>query len=215
MKTEIVRLDAKSPDGNVIARAAAIVRNGGLVVFPTETVYGIAADALNGAAVARLREIKRRPDGKPFTVHIHDISQVGQMGCRLDDRAQALAARFWPGPLTIVVAGSCGTTTGFRMPDHDVALRLLRAADTPVVAPSANRSGARPPRTAPEAAAELDGLVDLVLDAGAAAVGVESTVVDLSQDPYVVLRAGAIDGGLIARTIQGKPILGEGRPRHE
>ena len=191
-RTPVVRVDPKDPDEAAISRAARIIMAGGLVIFPTETVYGIAADALNDSSIARLYEVKGRPCNKPFTLHVSNIGMVLNSGAEITAKAKKLIDRYWPGPLTIILRTKDGRTTGFRMPAHKVALKLIERCGVPVVAPSANLSGNQPPTDAHAALKELDGSVDLVLDAGKTEVGVESTVIDMTTDAPKILRQGAI-----------------------
>jgi len=190
--TVVLKLDPKKPDGLSIAYAAALLRKGALVAFPTETVYGLGANLLDRRAMSALRRVKNRPKGKEFTVHIASSMAPAKMGCRMTKEAAALVNRFWPGPLTIVLRSRSGKKIGFRMPANAVALELIKKAGVPIVAPSANRSGNRPPRSAEEVLKELSEKVDLVLDGGRTKVGIESTVVDLSVSPAKILREGAI-----------------------
>ncbi len=192
MKTSVIKIDPANPDKEIIAAAAKVVKEGGLVIFPTETVYGIAANLLDEKAVERLYRVKTRPEGKPFTVHIADVSMIEGMGCRVTETAEKLIAEFWPGPLTIILKSHKGEKIGFRMPADKTALELIRASGVPIVAPSANLSGRSAPVTAEEAMADLEGKIDMVIDGGRTKVGLESTVVDLTVDPFRVLRAGAI-----------------------
>jgi Sua5/YciO/YrdC/YwlC family protein len=188
----VIKIDPVNPDKKIIASAAKIIREGGLVIFPTETVYGIAANLLCDKAVARLYRVKARPEGKPFTVHISDLKMIRDMGCAITGPAEKLMAKFWPGPLTIILKSPGKEKIGFRMPANNVALELIRVSGVPVIAPSANLSGRSAPVTAEDAMADLKDKVDMVIDGGPTAVGLESTVVDLTTDPYKVLRAGAI-----------------------
>ncbi len=188
----VVKIDPANPDKEIIAAAAKIVREGGLVIFPTETVYGIAANLLDEKALKRLYTVKGRPGDKPFTVHISDTKMVRDMGCVITGTAKKLTDRFWPGPLTIILKSGEGKKTGFRMPANKIALELIKASGVPVVAPSANLSGRPAPATAGETMADLDGKVDMIIDGGRTEVRLESTVVDLTVDPLKVLRAGAI-----------------------
>ncbi len=189
-------------DAAAIEAAAARLRAGALVAFPTETVYGLGADAGDDAAVARIFEAKGRPRFNPLIVHIAGTEAADAI-VRLDVRAEALAARFWPGPLTLVLprrddAGlsllvSAGLdTVAVRAPDHPVAQALLRAAGRPIAAPSANRSGAISPTTAAHVQAELGDRPAVVLDGGPCRVGVESTIVDLSGAAPLLLRPGGV-----------------------
>src|SRR5258708_2132264 len=186
---------------DAIARAAQILREGGLVAFPTETVYGLGADATNPAAVESIFAAKDRPHSDPLIVHIADSDGLWQVAAEAPPAAQALAARFWPGPLTLVLPRAAGipasvaaggATVGVRVPRHPVALALLRAVGVPVAAPSANRFMHTSPTTAAHVLADLDGRIDCVLDGGPCEVGVESTVLDLTSDPPRVLRPGGV-----------------------
>ena len=195
-------------DADGIACAAEILRGGGLVAFPTETVYGLGADATNGQAVARIFEAKGRPAFNPLIVHVADAATVSDFAAPAD-HFDALARAFWPGPLTLVMqrkAGSKisdlvsagGATIALRCPDHAAALALLRATDRPLAAPSANRSGSISPTQSAHVAGSLGARVDLILDAGACRVGVESTVLDLTRATPVILRPGAVTREQIA-----------------
>jgi L-threonylcarbamoyladenylate synthase len=181
-----------APDPAAILEAAAVVRRGGLVAFPTETVYGLAADATNSNAIERLNQVKGRPPEKPYSLHLHDAREVVQFAASVPDLARRLMERFWPGPLTIVILGKDGKRVGFRVPDHPVARAFLQACAVPVVAPSANRSGSPPPTDAQEVLAALDGALDCVLDAGPTRMGRESTVVEVVDGRMTILREGAI-----------------------
>ena len=199
--TITVRVDPERPDPAAIAQAARLIRDGELVAFPTETVYGLGADALNPQAVARIFQAKGRPADNPIIVHIPSFQDLASLTLAIPPLAGVLAARFWPGPLTLVVQRAPHVphiTTGgletvaVRVPAHPVALALLRAAQRPVAAPSANRSGRPSPTCAGHVLEDLQGRVKLVLDAGPCAVGVESTVLDVTQDPPVLLRPGGV-----------------------
>lgn len=181
--------------------ASLILRSGGLVAFPTETVYGLGADATNPGAVAKIFAAKGRPAMNPLIVHVADLETAKRYAAEWSDAAQALAAVWWPGPLTIVVpktseianAVSAGRATiALRVPDHPLALQLLREFGGPVAAPSANRSNHISPTTAQHVRDELGDAVDLVLDGGPCGVGIESTVIDLTGDRPVLLRPGGV-----------------------
>jgi len=185
-----------------IADAARLIRAGRLVAFPTETVYGLGADATNGEAVAAIFAAKDRPEFNPLIIHVAGIADAEEL-VHLDERARAVAAKFWPGPLSLVLprteacpvsllAGAGLDTLAVRMPSHPTALALIEASGRPIAAPSANRSGEVSPTTAAHVAASLGGAVDLILDDGPCAVGLESTVLDLSQPEAAILRPGAI-----------------------
>lgn len=186
--------------GTDLKRAADIIRRGGLVGMPTETVYGLAAHALDSQAVARIFEAKERPAFDPLIVHIPDVSWIPRVAAEFPELAQKLAARFWPGPLTMVlpkVAAVPDLVTsglpdvGVRIPRHSVALELLRLSDCPIAAPSANLFGRISPTTAQHVADQLADRIDYILDGGPCGVGVESTVIRLSPRPCL-LRPGGV-----------------------
>jgi L-threonylcarbamoyladenylate synthase len=199
-----------------IEEAAAILRRGGLVAFPTETVYGLGADASNAGAVARMYSVKGRPSSHPVIVHIGDAAQLGRWAREIPEHAAKLAERFWPGPLTLVllraegVGGEpCGgqPTIGLRVPRHPVALELLREFRGGIAAPSANRFGRVSPTSAEHVRSDLGSDVDLILDGGACEIGIESTIVDVSRGRPVLLRPGRIDAKDIVETIGITPVL--------
>lgn len=194
-------LDAVKPDATIIARAAELLRSGGLVAFPTETVYGLGANALDARAVDRIYAAKGRPSHNPLIVHIANVDQVLRVARKWTDRAELLARAFWPGPLTLVLpkrdevpeAVSAGLpTVAVRLPSHPVAHALLLAADIPVAAPSANKSTMLSPTTGAHVEKSLGDAVDLILDAGPTPVGIESTVLDLTRSVPVLLRPGSV-----------------------
>ena len=185
----------------VIDRAAQILRGGGLVALPTETVYGLGANALDRAAVARIFVAKSRPAWDPIIVHVAGIDMLGGIAEAIPEAAHKLMAAFWPGPLTLLLPKAASVPdvvtagrplVGVRMPSHPVALALIRCAGVPVAAPSANRFGHISPTTAAHVLSDLDGRIDAVLDAGPAERGVESTVLDPSQSPMMIYRPGAV-----------------------
>lgn len=184
-----------------IRRAADLVRHGGLVAFPTETVYGLGANALDVKAVERIYEAKGRPWASPLIVHVADEMMARSITAEWPDAAHRLAERFWPGPLTIIVKKAeivpdlvtAGLdAVGVRLPAHPIALELIRQAGVPIAAPSANRFGEISPTTAEHVRASLGERVDMILDGGPTQVGIESTVVSLRRDPPAVLRPGMI-----------------------
>jgi L-threonylcarbamoyladenylate synthase len=200
-KTKVYAVDAAGEPREAIERAAAVLRGGGLVAFPTETVYGLGADATNAAAVEDIFAAKGRPHSDPLIVHVADADSVVTVARGVPAAAWALAERFWPGPLTLIlprgeaiptIVTAGGETVGVRVPAHPVAQALLRAADVPVAAPSANRFMRTSPTTAAHVLADLAGRVDVVLDGGPSTVGVESTVLDLIAHPPRVLRPGGV-----------------------
>lgn len=201
METVVLKVDAANPQPDVIRRAADVIRAGGLVAFPTETVYGLGANALDADAVARIFEAKGRPATNPVIVHVSDASEVLNVAANWPETAGELAARFWPGPLTLVVpkadrvpaiVTAGGPTVAVRCPNHPVALALIRAAGVPVAAPSANRSTELSPTRAEHVLKSLNGRIDLVLDGGPCSGGIESTVVDATGEFPRVLRPGLI-----------------------
>ncbi len=197
-------------DSAAIAAAAACLRRGGLVAFPTETVYGLGADAGNGEAIARLYAAKGRPAFNPLIAHVADAEAAHRLA-HFDAAAEALAAAFWPGPLTLVLpkrAGGGGAdlalagldSVAVRVPSHPVAAALLKAFNGPVVAPSANRSGHVSPTSAAHVMADLRGRIDLVIDGGSSAVGIESTIV-ACLGAATLLRPGGLARGTIERVL--------------
>lgn len=218
-------------DAAAITDAAALLRSGQLVAFPTETVYGLGADAGSEAAVAAIFEAKGRPRFNPLIVHVPDIEAAARL-IQVDERARALAERFWPGPLTLVLPRRADSrlsllvsagldTVAVRAPDHPVARALLEACGLPVAAPSANASGRISPTTAADVAADLGDRVAMVLDGGPCRVGIESTVLDLSGPRPVVLRPGGVPeealiplvGPLAASGADGGPVRSPGMLR--
>jgi len=200
-KTLVLKIDPKAPDKESIAKCAQIIKDGGIVAFPTETVYGLAANLSKEEAMERLYKVKARPRSKPFTVHISNIKMIKDMGGVLDEKSKALVEKFWPGPLTIIVKAKGSKKIGFRMPANKVALDLIKASGVPVVAPSANLSGGFAPTCAEDVLKDLDGKIDILLDAGPTTVGIESTVVDMTVSPPAILREGAIKDEAIFKVI--------------
>ena len=214
-----MRIDMKKltsiPVTELIYRAAEILRAGGLVAFPTETVYGLGANALSEVAVRRIFEAKGRPATNPIIVHVASIDAARQLTGQWNDTAQKLAAHFWPGPLSLVLprhssipdaVTAGGPTVAIRIPNHPIALSLMRVADLPIAAPSANRSNSISPTTAQHVATGLDGKVDMILDGGPCSGGIESTVVYPEQDRIVLLRPGGITISEL-ETVAGVPVV--------
>lgn len=200
-----------TPDTDGLRIAADVLRRGGLVAFPTETVYGLGADARDDAAVASIYAAKGRPSFNPLIVHVRDIDAVSHY-CEMTKQAQKLASAFWPGPLTLVlplkedVGISKLVTAGLktlavRIPDHSVGQGLLAAFEGPIAAPSANPSGRISPTTAAHVVAGLSGKIDAIVDGGACGVGVESTIVDCTQSVPTILRAGGIPAEALAACV--------------
>lgn len=199
-KTRYLKVDPQHPQQEIITLAAEYIQAGELVAFPTETVYGLGADAFQPAAVEKIFLAKGRPPQNPLLVHISSLSQVGLVAAEINPRAEKLMHRFWPGPLSIILparpevpaivrGGQRGV--GLRMPDHPVALALIEAAG-PLAAPSANLYGRPSPTNAEHVRHDLDGRIALVLDAGATGTGLESTLIDVSGPMARVLRLGGI-----------------------
>ena len=189
-----------------LKRAAEILRDGGLVALPTETVYGLGANALDAAAVGRIFEAKQRPAWDPIIVHIADAAMLEGLVEKVPEAARRLMEAFWPGPLTLLLPRTAAVPdavtagralVGVRMPAHPAALELIRRAGVPVAAPSANQFGHISPTTAAHVLADLDRRIDAVVDAGATGLGVESTVLDPCQSPMVIYRAGAVTAAQI------------------
>jgi L-threonylcarbamoyladenylate synthase len=204
--------DAADPDA--LADAAALIRAGRLVAFPTETVYGLGADALSSEAVERLFAAKGRPTYNPVIAHVENIAGARELVSEWPDDAAIVAAAFWPGPVTLVLPAGPSVpaivraglpAVGVRVPDHPVALALLRAAGRPIAAPSANRFTEISPTTAAHVARGLGDRVDLILDGGPTTVGIESTVLDLTSGAPRVLRPGAVSTDDLARVL-GRPV---------
>jgi L-threonylcarbamoyladenylate synthase len=201
MQTEILPVGDIDRDSDHIRRAATRLREGGLVVFPTETVYGLGANALDEHAVAGIFRAKGRPADNPLIVHICTLEEIAPLVTEFPPQAQRLATAFWPGPLTMILPKSSRihavtsgglATVAIRMPSHPVARALIRKAGVPVAAPSANRSGSPSPTSAKHCIADLSGRVDMILDGGDCAVGVESTVLSLAGEIPLLLRPGAV-----------------------
>lgn len=201
LETERVHVDPGRPDAGVMARAGAVLRRGGLVAFPTETVYGLGANALDAAAVTRIFTAKGRPAHDPVIVHVAGVDALPALVTEVPAAARQLTAAFWPGALTLVlprtsrvpdVVTAGGPTVAVRSPDHPLAQALIRAAGVPIAAPSANRFSHTSPTTAQHVWDDLAGRIDMILDGGPTPIGVESTVLDLTGPVPVLLRPGGV-----------------------
>ena len=199
MKTLVLKVNPANPEDIKIRVAAEIIQKGGLVAFPTETVYGLGADALNAEAVLALFEAKQRPLDNPPIVHVADKTEVAPLVKVVPKKAELLMEKFWPGPLTLIFKHSAKVpsvttarldTVAVRMPNHPVALALIKATQRPIAAPSANLAGKPSPTNAQHVYEDLNGRINAILDGGVANIGVESTVVDLSTNPPMLLRPG-------------------------
>lgn len=197
----ILKVDPAKPESEAIREAADAIRAGRLVIFPTETVYGLAANALDAEAVRRVFEAKKRPLSMPLPVQVGDKARIAEVAVELSRTARLLIERFMPGPVTLILrrnpaipdlVASGGDTVGVRIPDNPVALALLQEAGVPIVATSANLSGQPDPLDADAAMKQVGGFVDVSLDAGPSLLGHASTVVDATVDPPRLLRRGAL-----------------------
>lgn len=207
MHTDVLRVDAPG----ALNHAVAVLRAGGLVAFPTDTVYGIGADAANDAAVGRLYQAKLRPAGKAIPLLLGDTTDLDALAVQLPEVTTRLTAAFWPGALTLVVRRSAavttivaagGATVAVRLPNHPIPRALARALGGALAVTSANLSGSHEAVTAAEVMDQLAGRIDLVLDGGACHGGVASTVLDVTTNPPTVVRAGALDAGLLQRILE-------------
>ncbi len=210
MKTKIVIADENKIDATVIEEAGLILKQGGLVAFPTETVYGLGGDALNETSSAKIYEAKGRPSDNPLIVHIAHMDALSAIAEEIPEEAYKLAEKYWPGPLTMIFKKSDlvpYTTTGglktvaVRMPAHKTARALIEAAGGYVAAPSANRSGRPSPTVAKYVIEDLDGRVDMIIDGGEVNIGLESTIIDLSGERPVILRPGYITEEMLKETV--------------
>ncbi len=201
METKLIKIDENSIDEALIAKAGDIIKNGGLVAFPTETVYGLGGDALNPRSSGKIYEAKGRPSDNPLIVHIADFEDIYKIVKNVPEAARRLAEVYWPGPLTMILEKSDEvpkTTTGgldtvaVRMPDNEIALSFIRAAGGYVAAPSANISGKPSPTLAQYVAEDMNGRIEMILDGGQVGIGLESTIVDLTEEIPVILRPGYI-----------------------
>jgi len=210
MKTRVIKITDPKSQSFDIKEAAQLIVNGEVVAFPTETVYGLGANALDSGAVQKIFEVKGRPGDNPLIVHISDISQWHDLVDGIPGDALLLAEQFWPGPLTIILKKSDRVpmevtaglnTVGVRMPAHPVARELINQAGVPIAAPSANRSGRPSPTTALHVLDDMDGRIPVILDGGKADVGVESTVLDMTGEIPVILRPGGITPEMIEEAL--------------
>ena len=209
-QTVVFKVNPESPESDYVIAAAAFIKSGGLVAFPTETVYGLGADALNANAVLALFAAKNRPLDNPPIVHVENMSQVYMLTANVPPKAELLMKQFWPGPLTMVFERSNATpdvttagleTIAVRMPMNKVALALIKESACPIAAPSANLAGKPSPTNAKHVLDDLSGRIDAILDGGQTRIGVESTVLDVSVDPPMLLRPGGASLEALRKTI--------------
>lgn len=210
VKTEIIRVNARKPSYAIIRKAANLIRKGEVIAFPTETVYGLGANALDPSSVSKIYKIKGRPSDNPLIVHIADMKTFSTLVGDIPPKASRIISRFWPGPITIVLKKSKilpEITTGglntvaVRMPKNNVALELIKVSRFPIAAPSANISGKPSPTNASHVKDDLNGKIKLILDGGSTEIGIESTVIDMTQRTPVILRPGGISQESIEKEI--------------
>lgn len=201
INTKILKIDPIYPESDNIKEAAEIIIKGGVVAFPTETVYGLGANALDEKAIEKIFTAKGRPQDNPLIVHIGSISQLKELVKSVPEQAHLLMEKFWPGPLTLIfnrtdiipdrITGGL-STVAIRMPNHNIALELIKQSGLPIAAPSANTSGKPSPTNALHVIHDLSGKIDMIIDGGSTGVGLESTVLDISGDVPTILRPGGI-----------------------
>jgi len=201
METRILKVNPENPEEEKISQAAGVISDGGLVAFPTETVYGLGADGLNEEAVKKIFSAKSRPQDNPLIVHVSRLEQVEELVREIPEKAKKLMKEFWPGPLTLIMKKSdsvpdvvsCGMdSVAVRMPQNKIALGIIDKSDCPVSAPSANLSGRPSPTDAEHVIEDLAGRVDMIINGGSVNIGLESTVLDLTSEIPVILRPGRI-----------------------
>ena len=219
MKTTLYKIDVKNINIAQMKEAGALIAAGELVAFPTETVYGLGGDALHPEAAKKIYEAKGRPSDNPLIIHIADVSDLERVAKAVPSQAKKLADAFWPGPLTMVVwkkeevpyATTGGLeTVAVRMPNHPVALELIRQSGKLIAAPSANTSGRPSPTEASHVMEDLDGRIAMVLDGGAVGIGIESTIIDLTEDVPMVLRPGYITPQMLSDVLGEEVIMDPG-----
>lgn len=215
-KQEVLRVDPLGKDLSALQKPADIIKNGGLVAFPTETVYGLGANALDERAVKRLFKVKKRSLNDPLIVHISEMSQLRRIVLEVPNVAEILADNFWPGPLTMIFNSnravadlvSAGLdTVAVRMPSGKIAQEIIRRASVPIAAPSANMFGRVSPTSAEHVLEELGGKIDMVVDGGRTDIGIESTVCDVTGSSMEILRPGSVDIDFLSK-ISGKDVVG-------
>lgn len=210
METKHLKLDINTFSPDEIREAGEIIKNGGLVAFPTETVYGLGGDGLNPESSKKIYEAKGRPSDNPLIIHIADLKDIFRITTNVSEKAMTLAENFWPGPLTMILKKSqivpYETTGGLdtvavRMPDNRIALEFIKSAGGYIAAPSANLSGRPSPTTANHVSEDMDGRIDMIIDGGESTIGLESTIVDMTEDIPVILRPGYITMNILSRAV--------------
>lgn len=218
MNTKVVKVDREAPDSAVIQEAGEILKRGGLVAFPTETVYGLGGDGLNACSSEKIYSAKGRPSDNPLIIHIADMESLERIAGQIPGKAHILAEHFWPGPLTMIFKKTkevpFETTGGLdsvavRMPGHPVALALIAAGGGYIAAPSANTSGRPSPTRAEHVEEDLSGRIEMIVDGGDVGIGLESTIVDFTEEIPVILRPGYINQAMIEEVI-GKVRMDKG-----
>ena len=222
METRVIKIDKDNIEKDLIEEAAGIIRNGGLVAFPTETVYGLGANGLDEEAVSKIFKAKGRPQDNPLILHVHSIEQIKDLVIEIPDLSLKAMEKFWPGPLTILFKRSNKVpdiitagldTVAIRMPSNDVARKLIKASGCPIAAPSANISGRPSPTSSAHVIEDLMGKVDMIIDGGMTGIGLESTVLDLSGDIPMILRPGGVTledlRGIIPHVVEDSSIMKE------
>lgn len=219
MNTKIIKIDSQKIDHEKIEEAGRLIAAGELVAFPTETVYGLGGDALDPEASKKIYAAKGRPSDNPLIVHIADFEDMYRVGINIPDQAKKLSDAFWPGPLTMIVEKSeavpDATTGGMdtvavRMPNHPIALELIRQSGCLIAAPSANTSGRPSPTEAAHVAEDLDGKIAMIIDGGAVGIGIESTIIDLTEDTPMVLRPGYITPQMLSEVLGQEVVIDPG-----
>ena len=219
MKTEVIKIDPEHMNLEEIQRAGKLLAEGELVAFPTETVYGLGGDALNPEAAGKIYAAKGRPSDNPLIVHIADVSDLRRIVTEVPPQAEKLAEAFWPGPLTMIFwkndqvpSATTGgmDTVAVRMPNHPVALELIRQSGCLIAAPSANTSGRPSPTEAAHVAEDMDGRIPMILDGGSVDIGIESTIIDLTEAVPMVLRPGYITPEMLSEVLGESVILDPG-----
>lgn len=219
MNTKIIKIDENNIDKNLMKEAGKQIAKGELVAFPTETVYGLGGDALDPEAARKIYAAKGRPSDNPLIVHIADFADMERVTDHVPEQARILAEKFWPGPLTMIVwkseqvpeATTGGmNTVAVRMPDHPVALELIRQSGCLIAAPSANTSGRPSPTQASHVAEDLSGRIAMIIDGGEVGIGIESTIIDLTEEVPMILRPGYITPEMLSETLGEKVIIDPG-----
>ena len=222
MKTRVIKIDKDNVEKDLIIEGVQIIKNGGLVAFPTETVYGLGANGLDASAVEKIFIAKGRPQDNPLILHVHSIEQVKELVEEIPEMAEVCMEKFWPGPLTILFKKNSKVpniitagldTVAIRMPKNNIALELIKLANVPIAAPSANISGKPSPTAAEHVREDLSGKIDMIIDGGSTGIGLESTVLDLSGDVPMILRPGGVTledlKEIIPQIIQDSSIMKE------